>query len=43
MSVDQEGNLYVAQVDNGRVQTFRPRAGANPDYLMAKPVKAVWQ
>jgi DNA-binding beta-propeller fold protein YncE len=43
MSVDQEGNLYVAEVDNGRVQKFRPRAGANPDYLMAKPVKAVWQ
>ena len=40
MSVDQEGNLYVAEVDNGRVQKFRPRAGANPDYLMAKPVKA---
>jgi hypothetical protein len=43
MSVDQEGNLYVAEVDNGRVQKFRPRAGANPEYLMAKPVKAVWQ
>jgi len=43
MSVDTEGNLYVAEVDNGRVQKFRPRAGANPDYLMAKPVKPVWQ
>jgi hypothetical protein len=29
-------------VDNGRVQEFRPRAGANPNYLVSKPVKAVW-
>ena len=43
MHVDQEGNLYVAEVDSGRVQKFRPRAGANPDFLVAKPVKAVWQ
>ena len=31
MSVDQEGNLYVAEVDAGRVQKFHPKAGANPD------------
>ena len=43
MHVDQEGNLYVAEVDSGRVQKFRPRPGANPDFLVAKPVKAVWQ
>ena len=42
MSVDQEGNLYVAEVDNGRVQKFRPKKGANPDFLMSKPVKRVW-
>ena len=30
MSTDQEGNLYVAEVDTGRFQKFRPRAGANP-------------
>ena len=29
-NVDQEGNLYVAEVANGRVQKFRPRPGANP-------------
>ena len=40
---DQEGNLYVAEVDNGRVQKFGPRAGANPNYLVAKPVVPVWQ
>ena len=43
MHVDQEGNLYVAEVDSGRVQKFRPRPGANPAFLVAKPVKAVWQ
>ena len=43
MSVDQDGNLYVAEVDSGRVQKFRPRQGANPAYLVAKPVKPVWQ
>jgi hypothetical protein len=43
MHVDQEGNLYVAEVDSGRVQKFRPRPGANPAFLVSKPVKAVWQ
>jgi hypothetical protein len=43
MHVDQEGNLYVAEVDSGRVQKFTPRPGANPAFLVAKPVKAVWQ
>jgi len=43
MHVDQEGNLYVAEVDSGRVQKFVPRPGANPTFLVAKPVKAVWQ
>ena len=43
LEVDQEGNLYVAEVDSGRIQKFRPRPGANPAFLVAKPVKAVWQ
>ena len=43
ISVDQEGNMYVAEVDGGRVQKFRPRAGANPAYLISKPVYAAWQ
>ena len=30
MSVDQDGNLYVAEVDSGRVQKFRPRRGREP-------------
>jgi hypothetical protein len=43
MSVDQDGNLYVAEVDSGRFQKFRPRPGANPAFLIGKPVRAVWQ
>lgn len=42
ISTDQEGNLYVAEVDAGRFQKFRPRPGANPAYLIGKPVKPVW-
>ena len=43
MSVDEEGNVYLAQVDNkGGVQKFVPKEGANPDYLISKPVLAGW-
>lgn len=42
-SVDQEGNLYIADVANGRVQKYRPRPGANPDYLVGKPVYSAWK
>jgi NHL repeat len=42
-SVDQGGNLYVAEVANGRVQKFRPRPGANPEFLVGKPVYAAWK
>ena len=43
ISTDQEGNLYVAEVDAGRFQKFRPRPGANPAYLIGKPVDAAWR
>ena len=43
MSVDQEGNLYTASVDSGLFQKFTPRAGANPAYLIGKPVYSAWQ
>jgi hypothetical protein len=39
----QEGNLYVAEVDAGRVQKFRPRQGANPAFLISGPVYDAWQ
>jgi hypothetical protein len=38
VSVDQDGNLYTAEVDNGRVQKFAPKPGANPDFMVAKPI-----
>ena len=42
MSSDQEGNFYVGEVNNGRIQKYTPRAGANPAFLVGKPWKGVW-
>ena len=28
--------------ENGRIQKFRPRPGANPAFLVGKPWKGVW-
>jgi hypothetical protein len=42
-SVDQDGNFYVAEVDNGRVQKFRPRQGANQAFVIGKPVYSAWR
>ncbi len=39
-SVDPDGNLYIAEVGNGRVQKFRPRPGARPELLVGKPPAA---
>ena len=38
LSVDQEGNFYIAEVDSGRAQKYRPRPGANPAFLLGKAV-----
>ncbi len=38
MHVDSDGNFYVAEVDSGGGQKFRPRAGANPAFLVAKGI-----
>ncbi len=43
MSVDQDGNLYVAEVNSGRVQKFRPRPDADPAALIGQPVRAAWR
>lgn len=43
ISVDQEGNLYVAEVSGGRAQKFIPRKGADPAKLLGKPVYAAWR
>jgi NHL repeat len=41
--VDQEGNLYVAEVSNGRVQKFRPMKDADPEKLISKPDYPTWK
>jgi peptidylamidoglycolate lyase len=40
MSVDPEGNLYLAEVNNGRAEKFRPRSGANPALLIGQRMRA---
>jgi len=40
MSVDPEGNLYLAEVNNGRTEKFRPRPGANPALLIGQRMRA---
>jgi DNA-binding beta-propeller fold protein YncE len=42
ISVDMEGNLYLASVSYAQPQKFRPRPGANPNFLVGKPVQPVW-
>jgi hypothetical protein len=42
-SVDQDGNLYTAEVWGGRPQKFVPRKGADPSVLIGQPVRAAWQ
>lgn len=43
LSVDQEGNLYIAEVNNGRAQKFVPREGANPELLVGVPLRSAWE
>ena len=38
-SVDQENNLYVAEVFNGRAQKFRPKKGADPAKLVSPELR----
>jgi NHL repeat len=43
IATDQEGNLYTAGVNSGRFNKFTPRAGANPLYMVGKPIYSAWQ
>jgi peptidylamidoglycolate lyase len=36
MTVDQAGNFYVAEVQNGRIQRFEPKPDADPDTLIGQ-------
>ncbi len=42
-SVDQDGNLYTAEVWGGRPQKFVPRKGADPSVLIGQPVRVAWK
>jgi sugar lactone lactonase YvrE len=39
MTVDQDGNLYLAEVFNGRVQKFHPKAGADSAKLVGQELR----
>ena len=39
MSVDPDGNLYIAEVNNGRAQKFRPRPNADKDHVVGPPLR----
>ena len=39
ITVDQDGNLYLAEVFNGRVQKFRPKPGADPAKLVGQELR----
>jgi sugar lactone lactonase YvrE len=39
ITVDQDGNLYLSEVFNGRVQKFRPKPGADPAKLVGQELR----
>ena len=39
MTTDQEGNLYVAEVFNGRVVKFRPKPNADPAKVVGQELR----
>jgi DNA-binding beta-propeller fold protein YncE len=43
ISTDQDGNLFTAEVFNGRPQKFRPRPGADPSHLMGQQMRVAWK
>jgi hypothetical protein len=43
ISTDQDGNLYVAEVFNGRAQKFAPKKGADPKKLMGQQMRVAWK
>jgi hypothetical protein len=39
MTIDQEGNFYVAEVQNGRIQRFEPKPNADPARVIGQEVR----
>ena len=42
-STDQLGNLYTAEVFNGRPQKFRPKPNADKDKLVGEQMRVAWK
>jgi DNA-binding beta-propeller fold protein YncE len=42
LTVDNEGNLYVAEVFNGRIQKFTPKPGADPTKVVRAEARPGW-
>ena len=42
-SVDQNNDLFTAEVWGGRPQKFVPRKGADPALLVGQPIRAAWK
>ena len=42
-SVDQDGNFYIAEVNNGRAQKFRPARRREQGMLVGQPIRAAWK
>ena len=40
ISVDQDGNLYLAEIYNGRAQKLSPKSGADPAKMVGQPARA---
>jgi sugar lactone lactonase YvrE len=36
MTVDEEGNFYISEVNSGRVQKFVPREGGDPEMVISR-------
>ena len=43
ITTDQLGNLYVAEVFNGRAQKFQPKPGADPAHIMGQQMRVAWK
>ena len=41
--MDQEGNFYVAEVDNGGARSSARAAGAREDFMVGEPIRVAWK
>jgi hypothetical protein len=43
IAVDQEGNLYLSDVDRGGAQKYVPKQGARQELIVGKPTYSAWE